>query len=169
MVKVTARVADIRVRRSMLARQQRSRGFTLVELMIVVSVISLLAVIAVPSAIRARESAQVSRFVADLRTAKGAFTVYAVDHGTFPGDKQPGEMPDGMQEYLARMDWQGRTTLGGQWDWDYQQFGCRAGVSVYGPTAPAAQLQSADRACDDGNLATGSFRSRSGGYISVIE
>jgi prepilin-type N-terminal cleavage/methylation domain-containing protein len=150
-------------------KPQRREGFTLVELMIVVSIISLLAVIAVPATIRARESAQVSRFVADLRTAKSAFILYGVEHGTFPPDKQPGEMPDGMDEYLARMDWRGRTSLGGQWDWDYQQFGCKAGVSVYGPTAPASQIRRVDLACDDGNLATGSFRSRSSGYISVIE
>ena len=74
-----------------------------------------------------------------------------------------------MLEYLGRFPWTQPTSLGGQWDWDDGQFGFKAGVSVYQPAAPVSQMQKIDQLIDDGDLATGGFRARSGGYISVIE
>ena len=49
------------------------------------------------------------------------------------------------------------------------QFGVKAGVSVYQPTAPHDQLQRLDAILDDGDLSTGSFRARAAGYIFIIE
>jgi len=74
-----------------------------------------------------------------------------------------------MTEYLSRMHWNLDTALGGQWDWDYQVFGVKAGVSVYQPTASTSQIQRLDEMIDDGNLNTGNFRSRSSGYVYVLE
>ena len=145
------------------------RAFTLLEIMIVVAIIALLAAIAIPSFVRARESAQNGRFIADLRTAKGAFTMYCVDNGQYPPDRTPGVVPPGMAEYLGSFPWTENTSLGGQWDWDYLQFGCKAGVSVYRPSAPLTQLGRLDEAIDDGDLASGDFRSRASGYISILE
>ena len=54
------------------------------------------------------------------------------------------------------------------WDWDYKQFGCTAGISVYQPMADAAQMQELDALIDDGDLSSGNFRTRSDGYIYVI-
>jgi prepilin-type N-terminal cleavage/methylation domain-containing protein len=144
-------------------------GFTLTELMIVVAVIGLLAAIAIPSYARARERSWNVRFAADLQVAKAAFTEYSVEHGKYPPDTQPGAVPEGMAEYLRRMEWTKPTTLGGSWDWDNSQFGFKAGVSVYHPTASSGQLLQLDKTIDDGNLATGEFRSRADGYIGIIE
>ena len=144
-------------------------AFTLVELMIVVGIVALLAVLATPSLVRARESSLNSRIAADLRLARDAFTEYAADHGKYPADTNPGIVPAGMVDYLKRVPWEEPTVMGGRWDWDHEQFGVKAGVSLYQPTAPQAQLQKLDAMIDDGNLATGSFRSRSQGYISIIE
>ena len=149
---------------------QRVRtGFTLTELMIVVAVIGLLAAIAIPSFVRARERSWNVRFAADLQVAKAAFTEYSVEHGKYPPDTQPGAVPEGMAEYLRRMEWTKPTTLGGSWDWDNGQFGFKAGVSVYHPTVSSGQLLQLDKTIDDGNLATGDFRSRADGYIGIIE
>lgn len=148
---------------------QKIRGFTLIELMIVVAILGLLLAMALPGFIRARENAQNSRFAADLRVACDAFTEYALNEGHYPADRTPGQMPDGMEEWLARMHWTRTTPIGGQWDWDYQQFGTQAGVSVYQPTARTAQLQRLDALIDDGDLSSGFFHQRSGGYIQVLE
>jgi prepilin-type N-terminal cleavage/methylation domain-containing protein len=56
-----------------------SGGFTLVEIMIVVSVIALLAVIAVPGFLRARKRSQATRVLEDLRLIDGAMSLYAIE------------------------------------------------------------------------------------------
>jgi hypothetical protein len=76
-----------------------------------------------------------------------------------------------MGTYLDRFPWEDDTSIGGQWDWDYQQYqyGCSAGVSVFQPSRTDDEMLEIDRSIDDGNLYAGAFRKRSGGYIYVIE
>ena len=57
----------------------RNRGFTLVEIMIVVAIIALLAAIAVPGFLRARKRAQASRILNDLRLIDSAVDQYAIE------------------------------------------------------------------------------------------
>ena len=64
----------------MILRPVRSRkGFTLVEIMIVVAIIALLAAIAVPGFLRARKRSQASRIINDLRLIDAAVDQYAVE------------------------------------------------------------------------------------------
>jgi len=146
-----------------------SSRFTLVEIMIVTAIIGLLASLALPSFNRARMNSQNASLSADLRTATGAFGMYAIEHGDYPPDVGPGVMPENMAPYLSNMAWLGETPLGGQWDWDRNVFGVRAGVSVFQPTASIEQLLMLDRKIDNGDLATGAFRERNEGYIKVMQ
>ena len=59
----------------------RKKGFTLVEIMIVVAIIGLLAAIAIPNFVKARERAQTEACIANLRQIEGASQVWAVDTG----------------------------------------------------------------------------------------
>jgi type II secretory pathway pseudopilin PulG len=137
--------------------------------MIIVAIIGLLAALAIPGYLRARESTENGRFVGDVRIARQAFILHAIERNTYPADETPGVVPTGMNEYLGNFAWAGTPSVGGQWDWDHQVFGFTAGVSVHQPRALASQFLRVDEIVDDGNLATGSFQSRAGGYISVIE
>jgi prepilin-type N-terminal cleavage/methylation domain-containing protein len=56
-----------------------AKGFTLVEIMIVVAIIALLAAIAVPGFLRARKRSQASRIINDLRLIDSAVDQYAIE------------------------------------------------------------------------------------------
>lgn len=62
------------------------RGFTLVEIMIVVAIIALLASIAVPGFLRARKRSQASRIINDLRLIDGAVDMYAIENNKSSGN-----------------------------------------------------------------------------------
>ena len=59
----------------------RKTGFTLVEIMIVVAIIGLLAAIAIPAFMRARDNARKSACINNLRQIDGAKDQYAVEQG----------------------------------------------------------------------------------------
>lgn len=61
------------------------RGFTLVEIMIVVAIIALLASIAVPGFMRARKRSQASRIINDLRLLDNALDLYAIENNKMSG------------------------------------------------------------------------------------
>jgi prepilin-type N-terminal cleavage/methylation domain-containing protein len=61
------------------------RGFTLVEIMIVVAIIALLASIAVPNFMRARKRAQATRILEDLRVIDNATDEYAIENNKTSG------------------------------------------------------------------------------------
>ena len=80
---------DNQLAESQIARKPRfeRHGFTLVEIMIVVTIIALLSAIALPSFLRARERSQATRILQDLRVLNAAVDQYAVDNNKTGGQK----------------------------------------------------------------------------------
>jgi type IV pilus assembly protein PilA len=60
------------------------RGFTLIELMIVVAIIGKLAAIAIPMYANVQTRARVAKGQADLRTLASAVSIYAAHMGSLP-------------------------------------------------------------------------------------
>jgi type IV pilus assembly protein PilA len=149
--------------------QKRREGFTLVEIMIVVAIIGLLIAIAVPAFFQYRRDSENALFVNALRIGADSFRSYMIKHDVYPADRNPAQVPVGMAGYLANMDWTAPTPIGGLWDWDFNVFGVKAGLSAYLPDRTDAEMAQIDAIIDDGNLSTGDFRKRSQGYIYIIE
>ncbi len=73
-------------------------GFTLVEIMIVVAIIGLLAAIAIPNFMKARETAQKNACIANLKQIDGAITLWALDEGK--GSADVVAMTDLVSDYI---------------------------------------------------------------------
>ncbi len=64
--------------------RKNEKGFTLVELMVVVVIIGILTAVAMPQFGRVTGAANRSAVEANLRTIDGAIMMYRGDHGEFP-------------------------------------------------------------------------------------
>ena len=60
------------------------KGFTLIELMIVVAIIGILAAVAIPNFLDATDEAKAARIQADLATIGAAVEIYRAKHGSYP-------------------------------------------------------------------------------------
>lgn len=64
------------------------RGFTLIEIMVVVVILGILAAILAPNVIGRIDDAQISRAQQDLRAVENALKLYRLDNFTYPTSEQ---------------------------------------------------------------------------------
>lgn len=106
----------------------RKSGFTLVEIMIVVAIIGLLAAIAIPNFVKARDKAQKNACIANLKQLDSATEQWALENKKKTGDNTTASEID---QYLKNSV---RPTCPATGDYTY---GTTVGVS---PTCPNASL-----------------------------
>ncbi|NTW17204.1 MAG: prepilin-type N-terminal cleavage/methylation domain-containing protein [Syntrophaceae bacterium] len=95
------------------------RGFSLVELVVILVIIGILMVIALPTWSYMVTKAKVSRAEADIRTLEKDVTAYLIDKGTLPPSGQPG------------LDAIGRSGLRDPWNRPYQYLNTTSGGTPY--------------------------------------
>ena len=92
-------------------RRVEQRGFTLIEIMVVIVILGLLATMIATSVNQHHEDAQVTRARADLKTLHEAAVMYRMKHGRWPT----------MAELTERDQngWQAISTKSDPWQRDY--------------------------------------------------
>jgi prepilin-type N-terminal cleavage/methylation domain-containing protein len=63
---------------------KNEKGFTLIELMIVIAILGILAAVAIPNFLNARGKAQDASALSTLEAVKTALEMYAADNGAYP-------------------------------------------------------------------------------------
>ncbi len=161
-------------------KNRSNSGFSLIELMVAMTILSILFLIAVPTYQRLQRKAKTAAIVTDLRVFATALQAHAHDAGSWPAEVDAGVVPPGMTpEELKYDDWTRTTPIGGKFDWEYN---CNNVGGVYtaaikispttdAPLVPDDDLFIAiDQTIDDGDLDTGNFRRGFGGDpIFIIE
>ena len=145
------------------------KGFTLIELMIVIAIIGILASIAIPNFIKYRKKAKIAEAAADIKNFEKGFIAYALDEGDFPNDSHI-VLPDlpKMEEYIAPSVWGKATALGGPSNWEGPDSYPYAGISIFEASAPQRDLRLLDSMLDDGDLTKGKFRQTPNGRYTYI-
>jgi len=148
---------------------QSLRGFTLLEVLVVVVLLGVLASIVIASLKTNEKEASNTVFAHDIRVAADGFQAYWLrNNSVFPADQAPGVRPPEIDGYLDRMKWDQETPIGGKWDWDSNVFGIAGAMAVYMPERAPTEMLEIDDMMDDGNLMTGNFRVRPAGYMLLI-
>jgi prepilin-type N-terminal cleavage/methylation domain-containing protein len=82
------------------ASTRRRAGFTLVEIMIVVAIIGLLAAIAIPNFVKARQTAQKNACINNLRMIDGAKEQWALENRAPGGGAVVEDGATGVNSYI---------------------------------------------------------------------
>ena len=94
------------------------RGFTLMELLVVISILGIVSAIALPVYSEARQATYLARTKAEVKSIVTALELYKNGSGIyFPPDVNRG-LPPGLEDYLAGGHWPAAPWPGSVYDWD---------------------------------------------------
>jgi prepilin-type N-terminal cleavage/methylation domain-containing protein len=77
-----------------------ARGFTIIEVLIVLVILSILAGLAQPRFHQVLLKARAAEVVGDMDVIQNAVREYQADHHQWPPDRNRGQIPPGLEDYL---------------------------------------------------------------------
>ena len=99
--------------------KHNTRGFTLIELMVVISIISLLSSLVLLVVQKGTKSAYYARAREEMNQMYIALHMYSTDNGSSPCDVSR-DLPQGLEKYLTTSpDWPKAPWPGSVYDWDF--------------------------------------------------
>lgn len=137
-------------------RRHFRRGFTLVEIMIVVAILGIMAAMVVPRFSNSSDMVRVNATVKDLRAFETAINVFAMKRGGQIPVKSR-DLRNGIKDYLSAEALNTTPGVGGEFGFHSYSSTSTAAVSISGVSEPKLLVQ-IDELLDDGNLNTGRLR-----------
>jgi len=144
-------------------RNPPPRGFTLVEILIVVVILGVLAAIVIPQFADAANATSKAAFATDIRNFATAIERYMATTGLVPADGSSGQLPAELADLIREDRYEDGTPIGGVWDIERNGFtGASVAVGVHfdgtGQSRDDDYMTTIDELIDDGDLETGGFR-----------
>lgn len=145
---------------------RKPKGFTLVEVMVVVVIIGLLAAAGLPGYRHLTMRSKVTAIENDLRQFSTAAQTYSLQNGHWPADSAPQVPPTEMANALPN-NFTLKTPIGGVYKWcaggDADGIPAKAGIAILSVTDNPVNddvdlMTMLDRQMDDGNLETGTIQ-----------
>jgi len=133
---------------------RRARGFSLIELIIVVSILAILAALALPKFSNAKDDSRVAAVASNVHQIINAIQQHETTNGTLPGTAAEGVLPTGLDEQLPEGVFSD-TEFGGSYQWVNDNDGARLMIIEASTTDLFADL---DEMLDDGDSGTGNVR-----------
>ena len=100
---------------------QRRAGFTLIELLMCVTIVALLASLAVPKFRDVRRRATATQIMGDFDVIRHAALSFYVDSQYFPAEAGAGSIPPNLKKYLP----EGFEMKKPEWQLDYENWGAK--------------------------------------------
>ncbi|MEM8866989.1 MAG: type II secretion system protein [Verrucomicrobiota bacterium] len=143
---------------------KRKRGFSIIELAVVVTVISTIAALGVPRFAQVKNRTEATTIANDLRIFTQAVELYNIMQGSFPRFLSLDSIPEDINEMLPNI-WKD-----GSYNWHYYSSTAYTYIYIYNLQFSAEQGLIFDETVDDGNITKGKVRiTYDGGFVYLFE